>query len=312
MESFLIALNAVVPFLFYIGFGYLVRRIGLVEESFLKKLNQMIFKAFFPILMFCNLYSVDLDEDLHGSFILTAVLAVLIVAGVSCLAVPKIVRENARRGVVIQALYRSNAVLFMLPLAVSIYGADIQPMITMVLAFIIPIYNVLAVIVLETFRGGKIKPGQLLLNILKTPMIAGAIVGFLFLILGIRLPSCLMTPLNQYSNLCTPLAMFVLGGTLKFSRLKSDMRQVVSVLCVKMVVIPAVAIAAGVLLQFSKLECFVLFSLFATPVATASYTMAQNMGGDGDLAGELVVVSTACSVVTLFLWILLLGNLGLI
>lgn len=312
MESFFIALNAVVPFLFYIGFGYLVRSIGLAEESFLRKLNQMMFKAFFPILMFCNLYSIDPGKDINGRFILTAVLAVLLVAGISFLLVPCIVKENPRRGVIVQALYRSNTVLFMLPLTVSIYGEEVEPMVSMILAFIIPLYNVLAVIVLESFRGGRVKPLALLKNILKNPMIAGSITGFLFYILGIEIPACIMKPLNQYAALCTPLAMFILGGTLKFSRLRSDLRYVIPTLLVKMGLIPALTFGAGMLLQFSRVECFLLLSLFATPVATASYAMAQNMGGDGDLAGELVVVSTACSVVTLFLWIFGLSSLSLL
>ena len=58
MENFLFAFNTVLPFLLYIAFGYGVRMSGLADEDFMKRLNKVIFQAFFPILMFNNLYSI--------------------------------------------------------------------------------------------------------------------------------------------------------------------------------------------------------------------------------------------------------------
>lgn len=312
MESLLVALNAVVPFLCYIAFGYGVREIGLAEESFLKKLNQLVFKAFFPIMMFCNLYSIDPGHSLNTKFIVFFLVSIFCVVGLSILIVPRIVKENPRRGVIIQALYRSNTVLFMLPMIASIYGDSAQAEGTMVIAIAVPLYNVLAVVILESFRGGKISPLRLLKNILTNPMIAGALAGLLFFFLKIPIASCIWKPLEQFGDLCTPLGMFVLGGTLKFSKLRSDMRCVSIVLFVKMIFIPGVIFAIGYLLGLDKLERFIMLALYATPVAAASFPMATNMGGDGDLAGELVAVSTAISVITLFLWIFILKNIGLI
>ena len=74
-------------------------------------------------------------------------------------------------------------------------------------------------------------------------------------------------------------------------------------------IIPSIIMMLAVKLQFRPVECFVLFAMFATPVAAASYPMAQNMGGDGELAGELVVASTVVSVVTIFLWIYFLKSI---
>lgn len=312
MESLFVALNAVVPFLIYIAFGYLVRSTGLVTVDFLKKLNQMVFKAFFPVMMFWNLYSMDPNQTAKGSFEAVLVAMVLITAALAMLIVPRVVKENPRRGVIVQALYRSNTVLFMLPLTVSIYGEEYKPLVAVTIAFIIPIYNVLAVMVLEYYRGGKVKPLVLFKNVITNPMIAGALVGFIFFLFKVHLPSCVEKPMEEYSNLCTPLGMFILGGTLRFSRLRSDLKFVLGTLFAKMVVIPGVMLLAAVLLGYGKLERFMIFAVFATPIATASYPMAQNMGGDGDLAGELVAVSTAGSVVTLFVWIFVLRNLNLI
>ena len=69
-------------------------------------------------------------------------------------------------------------------------------------------------------------------------------------------------------------------------------------------------LAVATLLGFSGVERFVYFEMYATPVATASYAMAQNMGGDGELAGQFVVLSTVASVVTIFLWVYFLNSIG--
>ena len=85
-----------------------------------------------------------------------------------------------------------------------------------------------------------------------------------------------------------------------------------SALAVKLVLLPAVIFALALALGFDSLERFVLFTMFATPIAASSYSMAENMGGDGELAGEFVVLSTAVSVITIFLWVFVLREMGLV
>ena len=68
----------------------------------------------------------------------------------------------------------------------------------------------------------------------------------------------------------------------------------------------------SVLFQMTPIERFIFLVTYAAPVATASYSMAQNMGGDGELAGELVAVSTVTSAFTIFGWIFVLKMMGLI
>lgn len=216
MESFLVALNAVMPFLLYIGFGYGMQRTPLVDDAFLNRLNRMIFNAFFPIMMFQNLYSTpegfSLDPKLAGF----AVASLLTLQAILLIAVPRLVKENPKRGVIIQAVYRSNFVLFGIPLAASVFGEAGSTMATMMIALVIPIYNVTAVIILEMFRGGKVKPSVLVKNVCKNPMILGAVAGLIFYLLKIPLPGFLTKVIKQFSDLTTPMAMFVLGGTMHF------------------------------------------------------------------------------------------------
>lgn len=312
MNNFIIAVNAVVPFLAYIAFGYGIKLSKMVDEDFMRKLNQMVFKAFFPIMMFYNLYDKDDSTTLDIRLVVAGVFSVILFIVILFLIVPRFVKEDKKRGVIIQGIYRSNFVLFAMPLTESIFGETGRAVAVMMIAIIIPIYNVAAVVVLEYFRGGKPKPLDLLKKIITNPMIAGVLVGFVFVGLNIKIPSCLEKPISQFAALSTPLALFVLGGTLHFSSIKKNLKYIVPVLSTKMIIVPIFAVILTILLHFEPLERFVYLTMFATPIAASSYPMACNMGGDGELAGELVVISTAVSVVTIFIWIFVLKTIGLI
>lgn len=312
MESFLVAVNAVMPFLIYISFGYGVRVSGLVDEAFMNKLNKLIFRAFFPILMFNNLYKVEPGFTLDGRLVAVGVGSVLLLELILVFLVPKFVKGNPQRGVVIQAVYRSNFVLFAIPLTTSLFGETGSVLASMMVAIVIPVYNVTAVIILELFHGGRSDIRVLVKNVCTNPLILGALVGFIFFMLQIKLPACVDETVAQFANLTTPLALFVLGGTLHFSAVKGNLKYLVPSLTVKMVFLPAVITAFATAMGFGNLERFVLFTMYATPVATASYSMAQNMGGDGELAGQFVVISTAVSIVTIFLWVLFFKTMGMI
>lgn len=312
MDNFYLALNTVLPFLIYIFFGYGVRCSRLVDEAFMNKLNKMIFRAFFPVMMFSNVYHIEDGLSPDPRFVCIALGSILLLLLFLLLLVPRIVPGNPQRGVIIQAVYRSNFVLFAIPLTAHLFGDEGAAFATMLIAFVIPTYNVTAVIVLELFHERSIHPLRLIKNVLSNPMILGVLTGLLFRVLGIHIPAVVDETVVQFADLTTPLALFVLGGTLHFSSVRGNLRYLAPALFTKLCILPGIALFAALLLGLPSMERFILFELFATPVATASYAMAQNMGGDGELAGQFVVFSTTASVVTLFFWIFFMRSAGLL
>ena len=67
----------------------------------------------------------------------------------------------------------------------------------------------------------------------------------------------------------------------------------------------------GALLGFRDAAFVSLLGVFASPTAVNSFTMAQQMGGDAELAGDTVVVTSAVSMLTMFLWVFLFKSLGM-
>ena len=313
MESLLVALNAVIPFLCYISFGYIVRMKKIVSESFLQQLNQMVFRLFYPCMTFYNIYKADAESLPRPVLLIFVGASILILEAILILVVPRFVLENPKRGVVIQGIFRSNFVLFGLPLTISVFGDSAASVAAMVVTVVVTIYNTTSVVILEMFNtNGKINVKNIAFNVIKNPLLQGAVIGLVFFLLGIQVPESIVTPNAAVPDATGPLALFVLGGTLHFNEISHNLKYLVPTLSFKLLILPAVMMAIGYAFGLRELELFLLVAVYGTPVAAASYPMAQNMGGDGELAGQLVVISTVVSVVTLFFWIFLLRFVGLI
>ena len=156
MENMIISFNVVVPLFLNILLGYILKIIKLWDEHTLKVMNKAVFKSFLPILLFYNVYNTDLKSGLNPKLMIFASSCVFIMFLLLCLLVPLFEKENKRRGVIIQGIFRSNFVLFGLPVAISLFGEENIGIPSILIATIVPTYNFLAVITLEIFRGGKI------------------------------------------------------------------------------------------------------------------------------------------------------------
>ena len=106
--------------------------------------------------------------------------------------------------------------------------------------------------------------------------------------------------------------MIVLGANLIFEEIRKNRKPIAAVLLIRLILLPLVTIPLGWLIGLRGVELFLILMIFGTPVATASYPMAQNMGGDGQLAGQLVFTSTVASLGTIFLFIYIMSRLGLL
>ena len=212
MDNLVVAVEAVIPMFCLMFIGVLVHKYQLLSDLELVHLNRMVFRVFFSVMMFYNLYTTNLGTTFRPRLMLFAVGALAVVYVVSFAFVWLTEKQDRRRGAMIQAIYRSNFVLMGIPLVANIFGDENIAVTTMMIAVIVPIYNVLGVFTLETFRGGKFNLGHILLGVLKNPMILGALTGAAFLLLGIPIPKPVLKPLAQITAATTPLALIVLGA----------------------------------------------------------------------------------------------------
>ena len=313
-QNFLVAVNAVMPFVIYLALGALAVKAHLADEDFMNRLNKFTFKLLFPLLMFKNVYGATPESMPSAALILTTVIGILALIGLLVLIVPRVEKSNPRRGVLIQALFRGNFLLYGIPLIISVFGEKKASVAGFMTLIVISLFNVAAIIVLESFNGegGKMSFFSLLLKLVKNPLLQGCVAGLVFFALKIKLPECIYVPVNALGSMATPLGMITLGGTLKLKAFGKNARTIGWAVGLKLVVIPLIMLLIGYAVGLRDAELFLLLVTFGTPVAVASYPMAVNMGGDGELAGQLVVVSTLLSLATIFLFIFLMAQFGLI
>lgn len=313
LESFQVAFNAVMPLLILLGIGWAAVRSGVTDRAFMNRLNTLNFKLFFPFLMFKNVYGAEPENLPSTALIIMGVVSLLAVVALLFILVPRIVPENPRRGTIIQAIFRSNFIIYGIPLTTFVFGEGKASVCGIMVMIMVSMFNILSVIVLEYFReGGKVRPGPLLLGIVKNPLLQGCVAGLLCYLLGIKLPVFLKEPVFALGSMASTLALVVLGANLQFAELKKNGRTVTAVLLIRLLLLPLVMVPLGWMIGLRGVELFLILMIYGTPVATASYPMAQNMGGDGQLAGQLVFVSTVVSLGTIFLFIFTMSRLGLL
>ncbi|MGN0743460.1 MAG: AEC family transporter [Candidatus Fimadaptatus sp.] len=300
MENFITTANAVLPLFLIMALGYVIRRTPLMDQHTHQMMNKLIFKLFLPILLFKNISTSKLDA-LSGSWVfLFAFIAEMTVFLTLFAVVPLIEKENSRRGVLIQAMGRSNYALFGLPLVGLLYPGEDIAVASMLVAISIPTFNVMSVIALETYRGGKVNPLKILRGIVTNPLIISCALGFLWLISGLTMPTFIQTAINDTAKIATPLSLFVLGGAFEFSRIRCNARPLIIGTLGKLVIVPLLGLTVAVLCGYRGMELASLGVAFMAPCAVSSYPMAQQMGGDGELAGQLVVFTTAFSMFSVF------------
>ncbi|MBQ7628781.1 MAG: AEC family transporter, partial [Selenomonadaceae bacterium] len=282
----------------------------LTDEE-LNHMNRMVFRVFFFCLMFHSIYTTDLAATFKPKLMIFGAGAVLIIFTLLMLIVPRIERENKKRGVMVQAIFRSNFVLMGVPIVANIFGDKNIAVTTMMIAVIIPMYNILAVLALETFRGGKFALVPILKGLAKNPMLLGGILGAILLISGVHIPAPILKPFGQISAATTPVALIILGASFKLGSTREHRRQLLACVFGRLILVPSVILTAAILFGFRGIEFVTLIAIFGTPCAVVSFAMAQQMGGDADLAGNCVVFTSALSCFTIFCWILLFKTLGI-
>ena len=317
LQDLLFSANVVLPIFFLIVLGYFLTQWKLWDEHFLKVANNVCFKCFLPVLLFTNVADANIFEVFDGKLILFACLSVCLIAFLLFILVPRFVKDPKRIGVIMQGTFRSNFLLFGIPLGQSIGGASGAVLGAVLAAFYVPVINMLSTIVLYIYSDVENKNlKSALIGIITNPLVLGGVSGLVFSFIrnsiGFEIPTMISTTLTNIKGIATPFAFLILGGDLKIDNLLKNIKFSIFSVLGRTVIIPTTMIFISSKLGFDKLQMGILLAVFATPNAVSSYAMARSYEADYELAGEIVTLSTIASVVTMFIFITVCKNLGLI
>ena len=310
-QHFIVAVKAIIPLFILIGMGIYVRWRKMLTDMELQHVNAMVFRVFFFCMMFYNMYTTTIATAFRPrlmAFTVTALFVMLLVSGIVVCTVEK---DNRSRGAMLQGLFRSNFVLLGLPLVENIFGPEAVAVPTMMIAVVSPIYNIVSIFILESFRGkGHFSLASSFAKVLQNPMIVGALLGLFFVITGISVPEPLLKPVRQIAYCTSPVALLILGASFRFGTVSEEKRNLAILVLGRLLVIPALVMGTAYYMGFRGVDFVTILCIFATPCAVASFAMAQQLGSNAELAGNGVVVTSAFSSITLFFWVVLFKALG--
>ena len=311
VNNFMLSVNAVVPMFLLIAAGFLSQKAGVLTREDVPRINRIAFRVFLPCLLFYNIYESDFSAAVKPGLILYAICGVLLMFTAAMLYVSHLVPEQDRKGVIAQGIFRSNFVIMGIPIAQALVGKEELGAITVLIAVIVPLFNFLSVFALERFRGGDVKLGKIMLEIVKNPLIISSVIGILVQLMGIRLPRLLEGMISSLGVIASPLQLFLLGAFFRFTGLGRYLKPLCIITAIKLFLTPAVMLGTAALLGIRGGDFVGLIGIFASPTAVNSFTMVQQMHcGDAELAGDIVVMTSAVSIFSFFLWILVFKTLG--
>jgi hypothetical protein len=314
MENLYYCLNATVPVFAMMVLGFLLHKVGVVSDAFASQLNKFVFLISLPVLVFKDMAESDFFAVWDGKFVLfcfcATALSILISAAASFL-----MKDSSSRGEFVQASYRSSAALLGVALMENLYGsAGAAPL---MIIGAVPLYNVAAVVVLNVMRPGQ---GELngalvkktLVGVAKNPILVGIALGCLWSVLALPQPTIFTKTVSSVAATATPLGLIAMGASFDWKKATSAARPALVCSAFKLVIFAALFLPVAVALGFREDKLVAILVMLGAASTVSCYVMAKNLGYEGTLTTNTVMLTTCLSAFTLTGWFYLVRTLGLI
>ena len=317
MDSFIYSVNATVPVFLVIVIGYIIGRLGIINDNFITVLNKYVFVVALPIKVALDMAKVDILSYLDWKYIAYCFFVTLVsILSIWALA-RKFVTVDSERGAFVQAAYRSSAAILGIAFIENVYGSS--EMAPLMIIGAVPLYNIFAVVVLvyenpANHATGRARIIKACKGVVTNPIIIGIVLGmvlscfFHFTQLGI--PGIIDKVASSIAVTASPMALIAAGAGFRGTEAISKIKPTAAASLIKLVIIPAIFLPLAFALGFTDQKLLALIIMLGSPTTISSYIMASNLDGDAVLTSSVVVLTTMLSSVTLTFWIFVARSLG--
>ena len=314
MENLIFSLNATIPIFLMMLLGMLFRKLGWMDEVFAAKMNKFVFLVPLPVLLFEQLAMVDFSEVWDIKFILFCFVVTAISITISTL-ISMLWKDRSIKGEFIQATYRSSAALLGIAFIQNIYGtAGMAPL--MIIGSV-PLYNIMAVVVLSLFKPGnnsfdKALVKKTLKGIATNPIIIGIVAGFVWSALKLPMPLILHKTVSSIGATATPMGLMSMGATFEMKKATSKIKPTLVAVFMKLIGFCAIFLPVAAMLGFRNEEMIAILVMLGSATTVSCFVMARNMGHEGTLSSGVIMMTTLLSAFTLTMWLDVLRSFGLV
>jgi malonate transporter and related proteins len=311
MENIIFTARVVAPVFIIIFLGLILKQRGLIDERFNAVTSKVVFNVAMPALLLQKLSSIPITEIFNFKQVIFVIAAICITFSLAWLFSFFFTKDGRDQGAFIQGAFRGNFAILGFALIRNAFGAGALGNAAIVLAVIMPIYNVLSIICLTAplQQASSASVWKTLVSILTNPLIIAAAIALPFSIFQIPLHPIITTTTDYLAGMTLPLALIGIGSSLSLKSMHGDRKLTIWASIYKLLVLPLLCTATAIWFGFRGQELGILFFLFASPAAIASYIMAEALGSNGRLAANIVLVSTLLSLFTISVGIFILRTL---
>ncbi len=310
MTQLIFSINAVLPIFIIALLGYLLKRYKFLNTNFIAGGTKFVFTVALPCMLYQDLLANPVSKITPLPIIL-AIVSTLILVIILRISSDKLIGDPARRSAFIQGSFRGNFVLLGFALINNISGSAGMAEASMMMAFAIPFYNIIAVLVLSESTGDA-HNRHYIRKIITNPLIIATVLGVISSLVGLKLPVIVMKPISFMSDMAIPLALITLGASMDFEKDNNTIKLSLIATAIKILVFPLIMVMLSIYLGIRGTDLVVLMVFFGAPAAVSSFPMAYQMGADYKLASQIIFFSTALAVITLFIFTYSLRLLGYI
>ncbi len=313
MSAFGFSFQVVFPLFALMALGWLLKRLRFVDDAFVATATKLLFHVAIPALCFVSVMKSDLTETFDPTLLLLTVGVTVVFVVLLRLVVPRFLHDPYVYSAFIQGCFRGNTTIIGLPLVFNLAGAAGQARLAMLICFIGPLYNILAVLVLAEAApaGGTQKHWRLILrDVVTNPLIIACVLGVVASLLQVRLPQVIDQPLNWLCEMAMPLSLIALGASISLRGEHAEIRRAGWAAAMKTAVFPALALLVAHLIGLRGVDLAVVLGIFGVPSSISGFPMAFQMGADHKLSSLCIVFSTVLCLATLFGYTCFLHGIG--
>lgn len=297
------------PIFAIIAVGYFTVRRGVFDPGSLKTMGDFVMLIALPMLLFRATATLQISELLNPSYL--AILAVGSLATQS-LAWGLTWAQGmgpARRGMAVLGAATPNSAFLGYPIIASVLPDHAAPILAMNLLienFVLTPVGLTLIAFANSDRSSRpaLAPflGKLALSVLRRPLIIGLILGVGTVLAGIEIPAWLDRFCGLLGGAASPIALFVIGGSLVGLPMAGNVSLAVQISAVKLIGHPALVFGAGMVLVAlglpdpgGSLRIGLLLSA-ALPMFSIYTLFAREVGYEGIASMALVIATTAAFV----------------
>ncbi|MDG4720647.1 MULTISPECIES: AEC family transporter [Thalassospira] len=285
---------AIFPIFAAILVGAALKRYLIKGSDIWAGIDRLTYYLLLPSLLIVEIYRADFSSGNAGKAVGITLAATLGLSAALLLLRPLITRDTPLFTSIFQGSVRYNSYV-LLAVADALYGAEGLALAIVFVAVMVIATNMLGVVVLSAFSGGKSSVSRIINGIVKNPIIIAAGAGAILNVSNIHVPLPIENTAALFKTAALPLSLLSVGAGLKFILSKKAIWAITLATTIKLAVLPLIT---GICLHLAGVDGMVLaMGVFyaGMPCAGNAYILARQLNGDPDAMASIITLETLLS-----------------